>query len=186
MQSPFAAGRRLLMKGIILYSSRYGSTEKYARWLAEATGFPCRETKAAGREDIEGCDTVILGGGVYASGIAGLSFLKRNLRTLEGKQVLVFCVGASPYDEKALEEIRERAMTGPLCEVPLFYCRGAWNKEKMTFRDRALCTLLQKAVDKKDPADYAIWERALVEAGDKPRDWTDRAYLTPILAALRR
>ena len=47
-------------------------------------------------------------------------------------------------------------MTGALSEIPLFYCRGAWNKEKMTFKDRTLCNMLQKAVAKKDPADYAV------------------------------
>ena len=31
------------MKGIILYTSKYGATKRYAQWLAEETGFDCLE-----------------------------------------------------------------------------------------------------------------------------------------------
>lgn len=38
------------MKGIILYKSKYGATEKYARWLSEETGFPAAEVARADRQ----------------------------------------------------------------------------------------------------------------------------------------
>ena len=44
--------------------------------------------------------------------------------------------------------------------------------------------LLRKAVAKKDPKDYEVWEQALMAAGDDKCDWTDKRYLEPILAAL--
>ena len=93
------------MKGIILYQSKYGATKKYAHWLAEDTGFAVMEVKQAGIEDVRGYDVLILGGGIYASGIAGLSFLKKHVDALEDKTLLVFCVGASPYDEEAFRTI---------------------------------------------------------------------------------
>ena len=57
------------MKGIILYQSKYGATQKYAQWLSEETGFPCIETKRAQISDVRQYDTIILGGGIYASEI---------------------------------------------------------------------------------------------------------------------
>ena len=63
------------MNGVILYQSKYGATKKYADWLSEETGFPCIETRKADIHEIAKYDTIILGGGLYASGIAGLSFL---------------------------------------------------------------------------------------------------------------
>lgn len=60
------------MDGIILYQSRYGATKRYADWLSEETGFDCIETREAKIEDIKQYGTIILGGGIYASGIAGL------------------------------------------------------------------------------------------------------------------
>ena len=33
-----------MSKGIILFQSKYGATNKYADWLAERTGYDCAET----------------------------------------------------------------------------------------------------------------------------------------------
>lgn len=84
------------MKGVILYTSKYGATKRYADWLAEETGFDCIETKNAKVKDVMQYDTIILGGGIYASGIAGLSFLKKNIGQLGGKKIIIFCNGSSP------------------------------------------------------------------------------------------
>lgn len=173
------------MNGIILYQSKYGATKKYAQWLSEETGFPCVETKQAKLADVREYDTILLGGGIYASGIAGLSFLKKNIKNLQDKKIIVFCVGASPYEENAYREIVARNLKDGLSGIPCFYCRGAWDMESMSMVDRNLCSLLRKAVSKKDPKDYEVWEWALMAAGDDKCDWTDRKYLEPILEALK-
>ena len=46
------------------------------------------------------------------------------------------------------------------------------------------CNLLRKAVSKKDPADYEVWEKALMAAGEDKCDWTDKKYIEPIIAYL--
>lgn len=167
-----------------MYQSKYGATKQYAAWLSEKTGFPIMETKKAKIVDIEKFDTVVLGGGVYASGIAGISFLKKNIEALKGKKIIVFCVGASPYDEKDFLEVVHRNMKDKLCDIPCFYCRGAWNIDKMTVIDRNLCKMLRKAVAKKNPDEMENWEKALFAAGDGSCDWTDKEYLKPILRML--
>ena len=73
-----------MSKGIILYQSKYGSTKKYAQWLEEATGFEVMEVKKAKADTINGYDTVVLCGAVYASGIAGVSYLRKNKNMLAG------------------------------------------------------------------------------------------------------
>lgn len=173
------------MNGIILYTSKYGATKRYAGWLAEETGFACVEVKQARIEDVKGYDTVVLGGGVYASSVAGLSFLKKNWSELKGKRIVVFCVGASPCDEEAFGQLKAFNLKDELAGLPCFYCRGALDRDAMTFLDRNLCKMLQKAVAKKRPEDRNVLERAIMEAGDQKRDWTDRAYLAPILEAIR-
>ena len=173
------------MKGLILYTSKYGATKRYAEWIAEETGFDCMETKSARIDDVKQYDTIILGGGIYASGIAGLSFLKKNIGQLTSKKIVLFCDGASPYEETAFQQIVEHNLKGPLAGLPCFYCRGAWDMDAMSFTDRNLCKMLQKAVAKKKPEDCEIWEKALMEAGNTKHDWTDRSYIEPILEAVR-
>lgn len=173
------------MRGIILYTSKYGATKRYADWLAEETGFNCIETKKAKITDVLQYDVIVLGGGIYASRIAGLSFLKKYIGQLEEKRVVVFCDGASPYDETAFRQIVSHNFKDSLTGLPCFYCRGGWDMEAMGFVDRTLCKMLQKAVTKKKPEDCEIWEKVLMEVGDKKCDWTEKSYIVPILEVIR-
>jgi menaquinone-dependent protoporphyrinogen IX oxidase len=174
------------MNGIILYQSKYGATKKYADWLSIETGFECVETKKVSIKEVEKYDIVVFGGGLYASGIAGLSFLKKNIDKLHKKKIIVFFCCASPYDETAMEQIRSHNMKDKLSDIPIFYCRGAWDMDSMSFKDRTLCNLLRKAIAKKDPADYELWEKAIMEAGESKCDWTDVKYIEPILECIKR
>ena len=170
-----------MSRGIILYQSKYGATKKYADWLVEETGYDCIETKDAKVANLQNYDVVILGGGVYASGIAGLQFIKKNIGRLGNKKIVVFAVGASPYDEKAIMQIRKMHFKDELRNIPLFYCRGAWDEEKMKFIDRTLCKMLQKVVAKQNPDEYEPWQKALMCAAGQKCDWTDKAYLEALL-----
>ena len=170
-----------MQKGIIIYQSKYGATEKYAKWLQSRTGFDCIKTSKAFVSEVEHYDVVVLCGAIYASGIAGLSFLKKNISKLANKKIAIFCVGASPYDARAFTEIKAHNLTGNLKEIPIFYGRGAWDESKMKFMDKVLCKMLQKSVSKKDPATYEPWMKALMCAVGQSCDWTDEKYLLPIL-----
>lgn len=169
-----------MKNGIIMYQSKYGATKKYANWLVEMTGFDCMETPNATLDMVLRYKTIVLCGGIYASGIAGLSFVKKHFRDLNDKKIAVFCVGASPYDEQAFNEIKKHNLKGELSDIPLFYGRGAWDESLMSFKDRTLCKLLQKAIAKKDPNTYEPWMKALMCSVGKSCDWTDRKYLAPI------
>lgn len=164
-----------------MYQSKYGATKKYAEWLSEEFSCDVVETKNAKVQDIEEYDVIVLGGGIYASGIAGLSFLKKNYGRLKGKKIIVFAVGASPYNDKAMKVVKDHNLKGELAELPCFYCRGAWNEDDMSRIDRTLCNMLEKAVAKKDPTEYEPWETALMEAIGKNCDWTDKNNLKPII-----
>ena len=172
------------MKGIILFQSKYGATKRYAQWLAESTGFSCVETKKADIRQVALCDVIILGGGVYASGIAGLSFLRKHYVKLRDKKIVIFCVGASPYDVSAISQIARHNLKEDLKEIPFFYCRGAWDEESMGFTDRTLCKMLQKAVEKQDPSTFEPWMTALLSSAGQKCDWTDKLFLSPILHEL--
>lgn len=174
-----------MKNGLILYKSKYGSSKKYAQWLSEATGWPLTEADHADNATLTACDTLVLCGGVYASGMAGLSVIKKHAALLKDKQVLLLAVGASPYDEKAIAEAKAHNLKGDLAGLPLFYARGAWDMGKMTLAHRMLCGMLKKAVAKQDPATFEPWQEALMSILDgESCDWTDRSYLEPLLSAL--
>lgn len=167
--------------GIIIYQSKYGSTKKYAEWLMEEIQFDCIKTSNAKIKDIEKYNTIILCGGIYASGISGISFLRRNYDVLKDKKLAIFCVGASPFDEQAFNMVKTHNLKNDLNKIPMFYGRGAWDEDKMSFKDRTLCRILQKSISKKDPHTYEPWMKALMSAVGEKCDWTDKKYLKPLI-----
>lgn len=74
--------------------------KKYAEWLADDLGCEILETKSARLADIEKYDVIILGGGIYASGIAGLSFIKKNYPKLKDKKL--------PYSQFVLHPMMKK------------------------------------------------------------------------------
>ena len=170
--------------GIVLCRSKYGAARRYAGWVAQETGFPLADLDKGEKPDLSPYGAVVLCGGVYASSVGGVSFLKKRASQLAGKQVAVFAVGASPWDETAFQAVKKHNMKGSLEKIPVFYGRGAWDQKAMTFVDRTLCNMLQKSVAKKDPSQWEPWMEALMCARGKSCDWTDPAYLTPLLEYL--
>ena len=77
------------MNGVILYQSKYGMTRKYAQWLFDATHFDLLEMKQAKGTDLSRYEVIVFGGGIYASGIAGLNALKKQLAHLSPRKVVI-------------------------------------------------------------------------------------------------
>ena len=174
------------MSGVVIYKSKYGSAKKYAKWISESTGFDCFSVDDFKTDSLSSYDTVVVTGGVYASGISCAPFLKKIIKKAEGKKISVFVCAASPYDEKFFNELVNKNMKDELSGIPVFYGRGGFDMKNMTFADRTLCKMLRKAVSKKDPKDYELWEKALMEVGeDEVGDWTDKSYLEPLLNHLK-
>ena len=169
-------------KILILYKSKYGATEKYARMLAEKLGAVLLENKKLRPEQLKPYNAIIYCGGIYAGGVAGIAFLRKNAALLNGKKAAVLAVGASPYDEKAIARVRVQNLAGLPKGTALFYGRGAWDESAMMAGDRLLCGMLKKMVAKKDPASMEPWEQALMEAMGKKCSWVDEKYLLPLIA----
>lgn len=164
---------------VIIYKSKYGSTKKYAKWLSESLICDTFEIKDINIEKIIEYDTIILGGGLYACNIAGISFLKKYYDKLASKNLIVFGVGASPCDDSVIRKLREVNFKDKLNNIPCFYCRGEWDETKMSWLDTTLCSFLKKSIAKKQRQGFNPIEAPLLLGEDF--DWCDKKYLNPIL-----
>jgi len=97
------------MKPVIIYTSKYGSAEKYANWLAEALKCPAKKLKDITAQELAAYDTIIYGGGLYAGGIAGFKKYLSYISSAKDKNLILFMVGAAnPANKKVYDEIAER------------------------------------------------------------------------------
>lgn len=172
------------MKTIVLYASKYGSTQQYAEWLCDEIKADLCETTSCTLEQARSYDQIILGGSIFASGIKDVKWLTKNYPHLKDKRIAVFAVGASPYSEEGVEEIRQHVKLED--SVPLFYLRGRWDEPNMSWLDRKMCGVLKKQLEKKPADELVPWEQALIDAyeqnGGEATSWMSKEQLDPLVA----
>jgi menaquinone-dependent protoporphyrinogen IX oxidase len=91
------------MKCIVLYDSKYGSTESIANWIAEGIGEKCA-TDVKKVTDVKKLDhdLIVIGSPVYGGKPLNsvVDFLKENRSALIGKKEAVFAVFSGLWKEK--------------------------------------------------------------------------------------
>ncbi len=170
-----------MTKGIVLYKSKYGASKWYADKIASNCGFESKDIKQTKISDIKDYDVIVFCGSVYASGISYRKFLNKNYDKIKDKTIILFFIGASPYDEKTFQKVIHDNFRSEILSLPIFYGRGKWDLDKMSFIHRTLCKMLMKMVAKKDSDTIEPWEQALMETQGKSCDWTDEKYIQPII-----
>ena len=81
------------MKYLVTYASKYGSTKKYAQWIAEALSCDLMDAGDVKPGMLAQYDVLIHGGGLYAGGLSGISVITKNYELLSGKPVILFSCG---------------------------------------------------------------------------------------------
>ncbi len=87
------------MKGAIFYSSKYGSTEQYANWIAEATGLPVFDA-IDGNGDPSRYDFLILGSPIIYFRLIIRKWLKKHWTEIAQKPVLFYSVSGASAGKK--------------------------------------------------------------------------------------
>ena len=174
------------MKNIlVIYSSKYGSSEQYARMIEK--NIKCKTVKAESitSDMIKSACTLIFIGGIYAGKIRGLDALRKKIHVFNGNNVILVAVGASPYDESSVKMLRKKCVNGFPEGTAFFYARGAYNEKAMTFTDLTMCRMLRKSISKKAPDELEPWMIAMLEAGENSCSWVNESYLQPVYTYIK-
>ena len=175
------------MKTIVVYASKYGSTETYARWIAEALHADLYAVKALSSETLSRYDCILYGGGLYAGGVKGLStFLKKYASILPKTFILFTCGIADPNDPANVQHIRNslKKIFPPDLEAQtaFFPLRGRLNYRKLSVMHRAMMAMLQPMLAKKDPATLRVEDQQLLDTYGNDVNFIDRSTIQPILS----
>ena len=170
------------MNAVVIYKSKYGSTKKYAEWIAEALGCPVFETKSVSKDDLLKYDTIIYGGGLYAEVINGVYLITKNFDMLEGKKIAVYTTGITPldcrdyYDKMVIEKNFKPEMRE---QIRVFNFMGKMVMSELSVVHRtALKTLKKIMSSKENPSDM---EKLLVELCDTDGDFTDKTAISELI-----
>lgn len=93
------------MKTIVIYKSKSGYTETYAKWISEDLNCDLKVADDITIEELEKYDVIIYGGGLYAVGINGLALIKKNYDLFCNKKIVIWATGASTGREEELQQV---------------------------------------------------------------------------------
>lgn len=169
---------------VVLYASRYGTTERYAREIAQGLGCEAVSVERWKPRRFSDYDTVIYGGSLYASAIRGVKALTKHAALLEGKRLIVFTVGMAAADSPSLEQVRAQNFAPAMrARIAFFHLRGAMDYARLSPLHRLMMAGMHAAVGKmKEPTQEL---RLIRETYGKRMDWTDPAAVEPIVAAAK-
>lgn len=153
---------------LVIYKSKYGATERYAKWIAEELGCEAIPAKEAKLKRIRDYDMLIFGGGLYAGTIGGISKLTGRFEDLKKKHLMVFTCGLTePGDNGYYTYLITRNFTEVMRKrIHFFFFPGAIDKDKLSWLDKKLMTAVMKSQAKKDPEhaeDYLAMKHDLVD-----------------------
>ena len=131
------------MNRIIIYESKTGFTEQYAKWIAEALKCKYKHIKDVSSNELNTYDQIIFGGWVMANMIRGLDKLKK----MSKSPTIIFAVGSTPPFDEVITQIKTQ---NKLDNIPFFYFQGGFHFEKLGFMKRVLLKTLKKSTNKKE------------------------------------
>ena len=139
---------------LVIYKSRYGAAERYAKWIAEALGcqaLPVKEAKSAVLAEYR---MLIFGGGLYMGRINGVAALTRRFQELKDKTLFVFTAGLTePGDDGYYTFLYTRNFTEKMRrQIHFFAFPGAVDGQKLSWFHRWMMGTVMKDRAQKDPA----------------------------------
>jgi menaquinone-dependent protoporphyrinogen IX oxidase len=172
-------------KTVVIYKSKYGSTEKYAKWIAEETQADIFKAKEVKVELLKEYRTIVYCGGLYAGGILGFSLIKNNYSKLCDKNLIIVAVGATLKKENAADEVKKHNLPEEMKDrVQFFLLRGGLNYKKMNVIDRLLMYLLVKSIKKKKAEELDNDSVGIIASYGKVVDFTNKKSIMPIVDAI--
>ena len=170
----------------IVYKSKYGSTKRYAQWIAEEAKADCFECSEVEIKTLGGYDTIIYGGGLYAGGIAGISTITKNFEILKDKKIVVFTVGvaSTDKDEVFLPIIEKNFSKEMRNHIKFFHLRGGIDYKKLGVIHRSMMAMLKMIISKKSSDELSDEDREILATYGGKVDFTDKNTIAPLLLFL--
>jgi menaquinone-dependent protoporphyrinogen IX oxidase len=170
-------------KAIVVYATQFGSTQRYAEWIAKDCGAKLVPVENTTIDEMAEYETVIFGAPVYAGRIWYISLIKDNRELLANSRVVVFTTGLTePGDDVAFQEVLKRNFTDEEQKgIHFFHFPGALDFKKMNFMQKNIMRVLKRAIKKKAAEKRSKMESYILEYYGGLLDFTNYAYIKPLV-----
>ena len=160
----------------IVYKSKYGSTMKYAGWLAIKLDADLYEESDVGRWDLLKYKTIVFGGPIYNSKIYNLDFILEKYDTIKNKNIIIFCPNLGLQSDEEIidynfveEEMKEK--------IKIFFLQGSIDYNELNYVDKLL---FRRLLNKKQKENKLSYEHINLEK-NIDMDRSNKKSIEPIL-----
>jgi len=163
------------MSGIVVYRSSYGSTEQYAEWIGEETGYTVHDIREKAIP-WERADTVVIGSPILANKPVLAGWMKANWDRMKAKRVVLFTTsGADPAVAPAQEWAESPFSEEMRTTIRFFPLAGRFDYASLSGLHKAMIWFAAVVLRNKD-VKYQM---------KNPVDGVAKQNLTPLLESLR-
>lgn len=179
-----------MKKIAVIYKSKYGFTEKYAKWISDELNADLLERNKTKPSTLQQYDIIIYGGGLYAGGLNGISLITKNFNNINNKALFLFTVGAADVtDKKNTDAIRNslyRVLSPEMQEkVEIYHLRGGMDYANMSFIHSTMMKMMLKMLNKKSEDELSNEEKTMIETYGQKVDFTDQSTIAPLVEAVK-
>lgn len=166
----------------VIYKSVYGTTKRYAEWIAEELNASLLEASKVKPAQLMDYDAVIYGGGLYAGGILGVKLVAKN----HFKHLVVFTVGLATPEVTDYSDILSQSFSAEyLQKIKVFHLHGGIDYEKLGLAHKAMMAFKKKESEKIPETQRTGDDQALLETYGKKVDFTNREAIKPLIEYVR-
>lgn len=170
------------MKYIVTYSSKYGSTQKYAKWIGEALSCEVKDIKDIPSGMLQNYDVIIHGGSLYAGGVSGMKQLIKLYPTISDKKLILFTCGlADPTSSQNVMHI-ESSVSKSVPEemydrMKQFHFRGGIDYSRLSLIHRVMMWMLCQTMKKKGYDNLSDEDKLMLDTYGKKIDFSDQSTI---------
>ncbi len=172
-------------KVAIIYKTKYGSTKKYAGWIAVKIDADLYEVSDIRPKHLLEYDTIIFGGGLYEGKINGINFITNNYDKIKDKELIIFTVGIQNVDDVIRTKIIEDNFNDLDIEnIKIFNYRGAFEYKQLTLKDKIQIAPIKMEIDEKHIRDLSEDDKNLLKGYEELVDLSDKKSINALLETI--
>lgn len=166
----------------VVYQSRYGSTARYAHWIADRTDADLMRLAETKPTKLLQYDQILFGTPILAGTLGCSRFIRLHADLLAQVRVGLFVVGITPCDGQVRAEVCAAALSEDMLDwIDIFHLRGAIDYRRLSLMHKAMMKLVDRTTmqrARRDPTPENL--EAAAQVG-KNMNFVARAATDPIV-----
>ncbi len=165
-------------KILVVYTSKYGSTRKYAEWIASELSADLFAAQTVEPKALSQYDIVIYGGGLYAGGIAGVKLVAQNFC----RNLIVFTVGLADPNTTDYSTILNKNFTPELlAKTKFFHLRGGIDYKKLGLMHKVMMAIMKVIIQRKSESDRKLEDKEFLNTYNSKLNFEDRCTINSLI-----